>query len=397
MSDTYYQTQLSKDPRYLMALQMLTNQHPMRRGEGFSRGLQALAAGLMGGRIRQESEEKQRAADDQKNMAMSFLTTQPATTQQYQDGRTINWNERPANYNMAAQLMGDPANADLQKTAIELAAKKDIASADMQQELQKLLIAQQLRDASQEKSDARHEASATNRALIGQGYIPQDAAPALPQADNTQTAVPNDPGIAVGDNADLSSPKSPSITVGGKSYVRGTPKLSPSVQNKVIDMKMGFDGLENVLGSLEDVEKLSSQAMGGFGAGGRAAISSNMGGIPGKIPLVNQAFQGDPGATAALDTLSKNMTLDKLGGKLGNQISDADRKFIADQWPQVNDTHQQRVAKINVLRPYIKRLQKTKAMEIQDVLSGAAFTPGQTQPEPADEDVLQELQSRGLQ
>ena len=147
---------------------------------------------------------------------------------------------------------------------------------------------------------------------------------------------------------------------GGVVYKDNRPDAA--TRKVVADNLSSNQSSNEALKMLDQMESLNKNSYDGYAAGTRANIAANTFGSKKKIQN-----------TASLDTLSKKFTLDLLGGKLGVAISDADRKFIESMSPKIEDTIDQRQAKIDTLRIFMNnKITNTNSVNNQ-LLSGSAF------------------------
>lgn len=153
---------------------------------------------------------------------------------------------------------------------------------------------------------------------------------------------------------------------GGVVYKDNRPDAST---RKVIAENLSSNQSSNEgLKMLDQMEQLNKESYDGYAAETRAGIAAN---TYSKYAPTNAQKKVDN--TAALQTMTKKFTLDLLGGKLGVGVSNTDRDYIESMSPKINDTTEQRAAKIQALKQFMNdKISNTNSVNDQ-LLSGSAF------------------------
>lgn len=209
------------DPRYQIAQTLLANgldASPANSGSGLevlSRALQGYFGGKMIGDTRQDYSNRQQSASDNLAAALGQISGQDASTQNYSDGTTINWDAQQPNMQAGIQtLASNPDTADVATNLQmdQIKSKNALAAklAEIQAESNKPLtlkeqIDNQYRDREQ-TTDALGQVIPKYAPMGGQPVLSTSSSPlGMGSAPSPQSVAPTSPSSPSLTGADIAA------------------------------------------------------------------------------------------------------------------------------------------------------------------------------------------------
>lgn len=157
------------------------------------------------------------------------------------------------------------------------------------------------------------------------------------------------------------------------------PNLSSAAQKELFEATDTVEASKNVLGLLDEAEKLNEKAYSGWGATERAALRSN-------IPLIGDSESAN--ATINLDNIMTSQALANLKAVFGGMPTEGERKILLDIQASPSKTPQQRRDIIKRAREAAKQRLQFNAEKARQLRSGEFF--GDTSPTTEQMDIAWE-------
>lgn len=137
------------------------------------------------------------------------------------------------------------------------------------------------------------------------------------------------------------------VTIEDKGSLKGAEELGKLDAKQVDEWRKAGDQAEKALSNLDRMEKA---AIGGVYSGPQAGSTLVIANFLDSLGLLQGEALEKLTRSASYDKTAKESVLQAIGGSLGNQVSDADRKFIEAIVPQLATNPQAKIELIRVMK-----------------------------------------------
>jgi hypothetical protein len=145
------------------------------------------------------------------------------------------------------------------------------------------------------------------------------------------------------------------VTIEDKGSLKGAEELGKLDAQQVDEWRKAGDQADRALSNLDRMEKA---AIGGVYSGPQAGSTLVIANFLDSLGLLQGEALEKLTRSASYDKTAKESVLQAIGGSLGNQVSDADRKFIEAIVPQLATNPQAKIELIRVMKHINKQAQE---------------------------------------
>jgi len=283
--------------------------------------------------------------------AYKLFQQQGMTGQAQEMMKRIQELQQQANQEARAVKQDEVTSLQFEKAKMEMeATKKAMEQAPKNIEARKKTLSTLFPDMEQEAYDAVAQDKELFKSLVAEKYKYKDIPTKVVTANGRVSLINGQTGAVVSDLGEAPKPQQVNIDLKGEgAFVQQRGKDQATTLKTVLDER------RKAQSSLVTLDSMSKEALQGLYSGPQAQVVLNTNNFLESVGLLSKEDTQKLTNSTKYDKLAKDLVMQDLDGKLGAQVSDADRKYVEARIPQLTTNPQARIELIAKLKEIANR------------------------------------------